>query len=44
MGPRFRLMCLRKAENLVTVRFEIAPPAKPEAFAVYLEAVTRKAE
>jgi hypothetical protein len=40
-GPRFRLTYLRKAESLVTVRFEIAPPGTPEAFKVYLEAVTR---
>ena len=41
-GPRFRLTYLRKSEALVTVRFEIAPPAAPEAFKTYLEAVTRK--
>jgi hypothetical protein len=41
-GPRFRLTYLRKAEALVTVRFEIAPPTAPEAFRTYLEAVTRK--
>jgi len=41
-GPRFRLSYLRKAEGLVTVRFEIAPPNQPEAFYTYLEAQTRK--
>ncbi|GLH71982.1 hypothetical protein GETHLI_04840 [Geothrix limicola] len=41
-GPRFRLTYLRKSESLVNLRFEIAPPNKPEAFATYLEAVTRK--
>jgi len=41
-GPRFRLSYLRKAEGRVAVRFEIAPPGKPEAFSIYLEAVTRK--
>lgn len=41
-GPRFRLSYLRKSENLVTVRFEIAPPSNPEAFATYLEGITRK--
>ena len=41
-GPRFRLSYLKKAEGLITVRFEIAPPAKPEAFSIYLEAQTRK--
>ena len=43
-GPRFRLTYLRKSEALVTVRFEIAPPATPEAFKTYLEAVTRKVQ
>jgi hypothetical protein len=41
-GPRFRLTYLRKAEALVTVRFEFASPAAPEAFRTYLEAETRK--
>ena len=41
-GPRFRLTYLRKSEVLVTLRFEIASPGKPEAFSTYLEAVTRK--
>ena len=41
-GPRFRLSYLRKAADVVTVKFEFAPPSKPEAFATYLEAVTRK--
>ena len=41
-GPRFRLTYLPKAEALVTVRFEIVPPAAPDAFKTYLEAITRK--
>jgi hypothetical protein len=41
-GPRFRLSYIKKTETLVTVRFEIASPAKPEAFSIYLEADTRK--
>lgn len=41
-GPRFRLTYLQKSEGLVTLRFEIASPGKPEAFSTYLEAVTRK--
>jgi hypothetical protein len=36
------LTYLRKSEVVVTVRFEIAPPGKPEAFATYLEAATRR--
>jgi uncharacterized protein YndB with AHSA1/START domain len=41
-GPRFRLTYLRKAESLVSVRFEFAPPGKPEAFSTYIEAALRK--
>jgi hypothetical protein len=41
-GPRFRLTYLRKSDALVTLRFEIAPPTKPDAFSTYIEAVTRK--
>lgn len=41
-GPRFRLSYLKKAEAVVSVRFEMAPPGKPETFSVYLEADTRK--
>lgn len=43
-GPRFRLSYIRKSENLVNLRFEVAPPNKPEAFSTYIEAVTRKAK
>jgi hypothetical protein len=41
-GPLFRLTYLQKSEALVTLRFEIAPPGKPDVFSTYLEAVTRK--
>lgn len=41
-GPRFRLTYLRKAEALVSLRFEFAPPGKPEAFSTYIEAALRK--
>lgn len=41
-GPAFRLSYLRRPGDRVVVRFEIAPPGKPEAFAPYLEATTRK--
>ena len=41
-GPSFRLTYLRKAEAILTLRFEIAPSGNPEAFATYLEAVTRR--
>ena len=41
-GPRFRLTYLQKSEAVVALRFEIAPPGKPEAFSTYIEASTRK--
>jgi hypothetical protein len=41
-GPAFRLSYLRQADGRVLVRFEIAPPGKPGAFARYLEGLTHK--
>jgi hypothetical protein len=41
-GPRFRLTYLRRSQALVNLRFEMAPPGRPEAFTTYLEAGTRK--
>lgn len=41
-GPQFRLSYIRKSESLVNLRFEVAPPNKPEAFNLYLEAATHK--
>ncbi|HEY3400008.1 MAG TPA: hypothetical protein VGK03_05195 [Geothrix sp.] len=41
-GPRFRMTYLKKAESLVSLRFEFAPPGKPEAFTAYIEATLRK--
>jgi hypothetical protein len=42
-GPRFRLTYLLVAPDLVEVRFEIAPPGKPEAFAPFLSGRARRA-
>lgn len=41
-GPRFRLSYLQKSDSVVVLRFEIAPPGRPEAFSTYLEGTTRK--
>jgi len=41
-GPRFRLTYLRKTEGIISLRFEFAPPGKPEAFASYIEAAMHK--
>ena len=39
--PRFRLTYIRK-EGDMDIRFEIAPPGKPEAFAAYVEGTVRR--
>ena len=36
-GPRFRLSYLSTGPDSVTIRFEFAPPGRPEAFTTYLE-------
>ena len=41
-SPRFRLTYLRKTAATVSLRFEFAPPGKPEAFTTYLEATLHK--
>jgi hypothetical protein len=41
-GPRFRLTYVPVEKGLVEVRFEIAPPDKPEAFAPYLSGRARR--
>jgi hypothetical protein len=41
-GPRFRLTYKITEKDKVSIRFEIAPPGKPEAFASYIEAMARK--
>ncbi len=40
--PRFRLSYAEVERGLVTIKFEIAPPGKPEAFKAYLEAKVRR--
>lgn len=39
-GPRFRMTNLRKGADLISIRFEIAPPGKD--FATYIEAQARR--
>jgi hypothetical protein len=41
-GPRFRLTYLETSPETVTVRFEMAPPATPEGFVLYLEGSSRR--
>jgi hypothetical protein len=37
-SPRYRLTYVKTGENTLTLKFEIAPPDKPDAFAAYIEA------
>ncbi len=41
-AARFRLVYTAAAGGRVTIRFEIAPPDKPDAFALYLEGTARR--
>jgi hypothetical protein len=41
-APRFRLTYQKKADNQVGIKFEIAPPGKPEEFKMYLEGKAKK--
>ena len=41
-GPRYRLSYTRTGENTVALKFEIAPPAKPDAFSTYVDAKARR--
>jgi hypothetical protein len=40
-GPRYRLSYRKQEAGKVTVKFEIAPPGKPDAFRTYLEGTVR---
>jgi hypothetical protein len=39
--PRFRLTYIRR-ENNMDIKFEIAPPGKPDAFTAYVEGTVRR--
>ncbi len=40
--PRYRLTYTATAPNEVSVKFELAPPDKPDQFRLYVEATTRR--
>jgi hypothetical protein len=40
--PRFRLTYKKQEEDSVVVKFEIAPPGKPDGFQTYLEGTARR--
>jgi hypothetical protein len=39
---RYRLTYTKAGPDLLAIRFEIAPPGKPDAFKTYLEAKARR--
>jgi hypothetical protein len=41
-SPRYRLTYTKTGSDTLTVRFEIAPPGKPEAFSTYIEAKAKR--
>ncbi len=40
--PRYRMTYLKKDDGTLGIRFEIAPPGKPDAFQTYIEAKARR--
>lgn len=41
-SPRFRLTYRRTGDETVAIKFEIAPPGKPDSFSTYIEAGARR--
>jgi hypothetical protein len=41
-APRFRLSYEKEADDRVGIKFEVAPPEKPEEFKVYLDGKAKK--
>jgi regulator of extracellular matrix RemA (YlzA/DUF370 family) len=41
-APRFRLVYSAAGDGTLRIRFDIAPPDKPDAFAAYLEGTARR--
>ncbi len=41
-SPRYRLSYVEKAPDMMTIKFEIAPPNKPDQFQTYIEASARR--
>ncbi len=40
--PRYRLTYRKTGDDQVSIRFEIAPPGKPEGFSTYIDATARR--
>ena len=41
-APRYRLTYTKTGADVVAIKFEIAPPGKPDAFSTYIQAKARK--
>ena len=41
-GPRYRLTYVKTGSDTLTLRFEIAPPGKPDSFSTYIEAKAKR--
>jgi len=41
-SPRYRLTYVKTGSDTVTLRFEIAPPGKPDSFSTYIEAKAKR--
>jgi hypothetical protein len=41
-APRFRLIYIKSPNDTLKLKFEIAPPGKPEAFSLYIESAMRR--
>jgi len=41
-GPRYRYTYVKTGSDTLDLKFEIAPPGKPEAFATYIEAKAKR--
>ncbi len=41
-APRYRLTYTKAKNDTLSVKFEIAPPDKPESFSTYLQAMARR--
>ena len=41
-SPRYRLTYTKEGTDRVSIKFEIAPPGKPDGFSTYVEAVAHR--
>jgi hypothetical protein len=41
-NPRYRLTYVKTGSDTLTLRFEIAPPGKPDSFSTYIQAKAKR--